>query len=124
MGEDETFLVTARDGAVLPVYCWRGPARAPALLVAHANSFAAGSYAPWLALPARDLALFAFAARGAWPLDPDTPDRRWVSAALPEMMARIAGARLTTLGGTGHMMIFETPLTCRGLVLDEIARHA
>lgn len=30
-------------------------------------------------------------------------------------------ARLTTLGGTGHMMIFEAPLTCRGLVLDEIA---
>lgn len=28
-----------------------------------------------------------------------------------------AGARLTTLGGTGHMMIFEAPLTCRGLVL-------
>ncbi len=108
---------------MLPVYCWRGPARAPALLVAHANGCAAGSYAPWLALPARDLAVFAFAAR-AWPLDPDTPDRSWVSATLPEMMARIAGARLTTLGGTGHMMIFEAPLTCRGLVLDEIARHA
>jgi hypothetical protein len=28
-----------------------------------------------------------------------------------------AGARLTTLAGTGHMMIFEAPLTCRGLVL-------
>lgn len=300
LGEDETFLVTARDGAVLPVYGWRGPAGAPALLVAHANGFAAGSYAPWLTLLARDLAVFAFDARGhgrsTWPEgaldtvfhvdrfaddlalvadavaarcggglhfaghslgaaaalrlatrgdqlrwsagllfeppvfpgaesphfaeaaaqqgslvelsarrrgewespealarllgtrgpfagfgadflaahcraslrplpqggftlacppavescifrqhrladtwqrlpaatadfhlvrgDPDAPDRGWISAVLPEMVARIAGARLTTLGGTGHMMIFEAPLTCRGLVLDEIAKKA
>jgi hypothetical protein len=53
--------------------------------------------------------------------DSNTPDRSWVSAVLPEMIVRIAGARLTTLGGTGHMMILEAPLTCRGLVLDEIA---
>jgi pimeloyl-ACP methyl ester carboxylesterase len=71
LGEDATFLVTAHDGAVLPIYCWRGPARAPALLMAHANGFAAGSYAPWLGLLARDLAVFALDARGhgrsSWP---------------------------------------------------------
>ncbi len=300
-GEDETFAVTASDGSVLPVYGWRGPAGAPALLVAHANGFAAGSYAPWLALLARDLAVFAFDARGhgrsSWPEgaldevfhvdrfaddlalvaeavvarrgagdlhfaghslgaaaalrlatrgkqlpwnagllfeppvfpaaesphfaeamaqqaalvevsarrraewespealarllgtrgpfarfradflaahcraslrplpqggftlacppavescifrqhrladtwqrlpaastgfhivrgDPDAPDRGWVSAVLPAMVARMAGARLTTLGETGHMMIFEAPLTCRGLILDEIVVSA
>jgi hypothetical protein len=36
----------------------------------------------------------------------------------------MAGGRLTTLGGTGHMMVFEAPLTCQGLVPDEIAGHA
>jgi pimeloyl-ACP methyl ester carboxylesterase len=139
-----------------------GPVGAPALIVAHANGFAAGSYAPWLTLLARDLCVFAFDARGpqggftlacppavescifrqhrladTWQRlpaatanfhvvrgDPDAPGRGWVGAVLPEMVARIAGARLTTLGGTGHMMIFEAPLTCRGLVLDVIAGRA
>ncbi|HZB90421.1 MAG TPA: hypothetical protein VE397_03200, partial [Stellaceae bacterium] len=63
-GMDETFRVRAKDGAVLPVYCWRGPSGAPALLVAHATALAAGSYVPWLARLARDLAVFAFDARG------------------------------------------------------------
>lgn len=296
---DETVAVTVRDGAVLPVYRWRGPAGAPALLVAHANGLAAGSYAPWLAELAATLDVFAFDARGhggaRWPEgaldtvfhvdrfaddlaevaaavaarldggalhlaahslgaaaalrlaargaplpwrssllfeppvfpdalsphhaeaaakqtpliersaqrraewespeafarllasrgmfrrfradllaahcratlrelpqggwrlacppsvesaifrnhrsadtwqrlpgiaapihlvsgDPSAPDRGWVSAVLPEMAQRIAGARLTTLAGTGHMMIFEAPETCRGLVLDEVRR--
>lgn len=72
--EDETFPVMAGDGAVLPVYAWRGPAAAPALLVAHANGLAAGSYAPWLAALAGDLSVFAFDARGhgrsTWPQGP------------------------------------------------------
>jgi pimeloyl-ACP methyl ester carboxylesterase len=296
---DETHVVTTSDGAVLPVYRWRGPDGAPALLVAHANGLAAGSYGPWLAELAALLDVFAFDARGhggsRWPEgaleavfhvdrfaddlaevaasvaallggralhlaahslgaaaalrlaargaplpwrssllfeppvfpdalspnhaeaaakqtpliersaqrraewespeafarllaargmfrqfradllaahcsatlrplpqggwrlacppavesaifrnhrgadtwqrlpgivapihlvsgDPDAPDRGWVSAVLPEMTQRIAGARLTTLAGAGHMMIFEAPDTCRGLVLDEIGR--
>jgi len=40
------------------------------------------------------------------------------------MVARIAGARLTTLGQTGHMMIFAAPLTCLGRLLDEIGGDA
>jgi hypothetical protein len=56
--------------------------------------------------------------------DPDAPDRGWVSAVLPAMVARIAGARLTTLGGTGHMIIFAALLTCRELILDEIVVSA
>lgn len=296
---DETFSLTAPDGAVLPVYRWRGPAGAPGLLVAHANGLAAGSYGPWLAELAAELEIFAFDARGhggsRWPAgaldeifhvdrfaddlalvaqaaaarcgggglhlaahslgaaaalrlaarggplpwrasllfeppvfpaaesphhaeaaakqtpliersaqrrarwespealarllaarglfarcradllaahcqatlrplpqggwilacppevesaifrshrsadtwqrlpsvaapvhlvsgDPGAPDRGWVSAVLPEMARRIPGARLTTLAGTGHMMIFEAPETCRGLVLDELRR--
>lgn len=296
---DETFSLTAPDGAVLPVYAAKGPPGAPALLVAHANGLAAGSYAPWLAALAADLAVFAFDARGhggaRWPdgaLDavfhvdrfaddlalvaaaivarhggalhlaahslgaaaalrlaarggalpwrsallfeppifppPESPhhaeaaakqtplielsarrrahwespealagrlarrgpfarfrpdllaahcratlrarpeggfalacppavesaifrnhrsadtwqrlsrvagpvhliggdprlgDRGWVSAVLPELASRIAGARLTFIGGTGHMMIFEAPETCRGLVLDAVRRR-
>jgi pimeloyl-ACP methyl ester carboxylesterase len=69
--EAEMFTVTARDGALLPVYALGGPAGAPGLLVAHANGFAAGSYEPWLRALARDLQVFAFDARGhggaGWP---------------------------------------------------------
>ena len=53
--------------------------------------------------------------------DPALPDRGWVSAVLPEMAARVPGARLTQLDGADHMMIFEQPERCRQLVLDEIA---
>ncbi len=67
----EMFIVSARDGAVLPVYALGGPAGAPGLLFAHANGFAAGSYEPWLRALARDLQVFAFDARGhggaRWP---------------------------------------------------------
>jgi pimeloyl-ACP methyl ester carboxylesterase len=54
--------------------------------------------------------------------DPSLPDRGWVSAVLPEMAARLPAAQLTTLAGTSHMMIFEAPETCRGLVLDAARR--
>ena len=50
--------------------------------------------------------------------DPALADAGWVSAVLPEMAARIPGARLTVLAGLGHMMIFEAPDSCRSLVLE------
>jgi pimeloyl-ACP methyl ester carboxylesterase len=54
--------------------------------------------------------------------DPALPERGWVSAVLPEMAARVPGARLTVLDGADHMMIFEQPERCRELVLDEVRR--
>jgi len=54
--------------------------------------------------------------------DPDLPERGWVSVVLPEMAARVPGARFTALPGTGHMMIFEQPEQCRELVLAEVRR--
>jgi pimeloyl-ACP methyl ester carboxylesterase len=54
--------------------------------------------------------------------DPALPERGWVSAVLPEMAARVPGARLSLLEGTGHMMIFEQPERCRRLVLEEVRR--
>jgi pimeloyl-ACP methyl ester carboxylesterase len=55
--------------------------------------------------------------------DPDLPERGWVSVVLPEMAARIPGARHTVMSGAGHMMIFEEPEACRRLVLDEVRRQ-
>ncbi|MGO8915100.1 MAG: alpha/beta fold hydrolase [Stellaceae bacterium] len=54
--------------------------------------------------------------------DPALPERGWVSAVLPEMAARVPGARFTELAGAGHMMIFEQPERCRQLVLEEVRR--
>ncbi|HXY99373.1 MAG TPA: alpha/beta hydrolase [Stellaceae bacterium] len=54
--------------------------------------------------------------------DPAMPERGWVSAVLPEMTARVPGARLTWLEGAGHMMIFEQPERCRRLVLEDMRR--
>jgi len=66
--------VTAPDGAQLPLYSLAGPLDAPGLLMAHANGFAAGSYAPWLRMLARTMRVFAYDARGhggaAWPAGP------------------------------------------------------
>ena len=60
--------------------------------------------------------------------DASLPERGWVSAVLPDMAARIPGARLAVLPGAGHMMIFEQPDSCRRLVLREVvsdnASHA
>lgn len=70
----EVIAVTAPDGARLPLYSLGGPAKAPGLLVAHANGFAAGSYAPWLRMLAKTMRVFAYDARGhggaAWPAGP------------------------------------------------------
>jgi pimeloyl-ACP methyl ester carboxylesterase len=71
---DEIFTVSAGDGALLPVYALGGPPKAPALLFAHANGLAAGSYEPWLRALAGDLRVFAYDARGhggaLWPEGP------------------------------------------------------
>jgi pimeloyl-ACP methyl ester carboxylesterase len=69
----------------------------------------------WRRLPTAHAALHLVAG------DPALPDRGWVSACMPDMAAQLPRARLTTLGGTGHMMIFEQPDACRDLVLDAIA---
>lgn len=53
--------------------------------------------------------------------DPALAERGWVSVALPEMAARVRGARLTQIPGAGHMMIFEAPERCRELVLETVA---
>jgi pimeloyl-ACP methyl ester carboxylesterase len=70
----DVIAVTAPDGAVLPLYSLAGPSEAPGLLVAHANGFAAGSYAPWLSMFATALRVFAYDARGhggaVWPEGP------------------------------------------------------
>ncbi|HUH84722.1 MAG TPA: alpha/beta fold hydrolase [Stellaceae bacterium] len=70
----EIFTVNARDGAVLPVYAVGGPPDTPALLFAHANGFAVGSYEPWLRALAGDFRVFAYDARGhggaQWPEGP------------------------------------------------------
>jgi pimeloyl-ACP methyl ester carboxylesterase len=54
--------------------------------------------------------------------DAALPERGWVSAVLPEMAARVPGARFTELPGADHMMIFEQPERCRDLVLEEVRR--
>jgi pimeloyl-ACP methyl ester carboxylesterase len=71
---DDVATVPAPDGALLALYSLAGPARGPGLLVAHANGFAAGSYAPWLRLFAKTHRVFAYDARGhgatSWPAGP------------------------------------------------------
>jgi len=70
----ESFEVQVSDGARLPVYEAGGTRNRTALLVGHANGFAAGSYGPWLRDLARDFRVFAFDARGhggsTWPEGP------------------------------------------------------
>ena len=52
--------------------------------------------------------------------DPDASDRDWVSGAMGGIAARIPGADLTVLPGTGHMMIFQQPDDCRQLLLRTV----
>ena len=52
--------------------------------------------------------------------DAALPERGWVGVVLHDMAALIPGARLTTLPGADHMMIFEQPEKCGRLVLREI----
>jgi pimeloyl-ACP methyl ester carboxylesterase len=64
------------------------------------------------------------AAVGRWHFvggDPALPEPGWVAVVLPDMAARVPGARVTQLEGAGHMMIFEQPERCRRLVLDMVA---
>ena len=74
LGDVDVVSVAAPDGAVLPLYSLAGPVDEPGLLVAHANGFAAGSYAPWLRMFAATMRVFAYDARGhggaAWPAGP------------------------------------------------------
>lgn len=52
--------------------------------------------------------------------DPTMPDNDWVSSAMPEIAAAIPGARLTTIPGTGHLLILEAPERCAALVLARV----
>lgn len=72
--EAESVALATPDGATLPIYALGGPARAPGLLLGHANGLAAGSYGPWLLELVRHRRVFAFDARGhggaTWPEGP------------------------------------------------------
>ena len=104
----EVVAVTAPDGAVVPLYVLGGPAQAPGLLVAHANGFAAGSYALWLRLLAEKLRVFAYDARGhggaSWPVGPLDAvfhvDRfaDELAAVAAVAASRLAGAPLYVIG--------------------------
>ena len=48
--------------------------------------------------------------------DPGSEQARWVTAAAPDIAARVPSARFGMLGGCGHMMICERPDACRDLV--------
>lgn len=52
--------------------------------------------------------------------DPSAADRDWVSGAMAEIVARIPGADVVELAGTGHMMIFQQPDGCRDLLLRTV----
>jgi len=52
--------------------------------------------------------------------DASLPDRDWVSGAMAEIVARIPGADVVALPGTGHMMIFQQPDKCRDLLLRTV----
>lgn len=52
--------------------------------------------------------------------DASLADRDWVSGAMAGIVARIPGADLVQLPGTGHMMIFQRPDSCRDLLLREV----
>jgi len=52
--------------------------------------------------------------------DPSAPDRDWVSGAMAGIAARIPGADMDVLPGTGHMMMFQQPEACRDLLLRAV----
>ena len=52
--------------------------------------------------------------------DASAADRDWVSGAMGRIAARIPGADRVELPGTGHMMIFQQPGTCRELLLRTV----
>lgn len=99
---DAVFAVTAPDGAVLPVYEFKGPARAPALLFGHANGFPTGAYAPWLKELAKDVHVFSHDARGNggshWPAGP--LDQVFHAARLADDLRLVSEAVTARLGGS------------------------
>jgi pimeloyl-ACP methyl ester carboxylesterase len=52
--------------------------------------------------------------------DPSAPDRDWVSGAFTGIVARIPGADVLVLPGTGHVMMFQQPEACRDLLLRTV----
>jgi pimeloyl-ACP methyl ester carboxylesterase len=131
----EMTAVTAPDGAVLPLYSLGGPIEAPGLLVAHANGFAAGSYAPWLRMFASAMRVFAYDARGhggavwpAGPLDAVFHVDRFadeLAAVATTVVARLGGAPLFFLGhslGAATFLRLATraarPLFARALLFE------
>lgn len=68
----------------------------------------------WLRLPAIRQPLHLVSG------DASAPDRDWVSGAMAGIVRQIPRAELVGLPGTGHMMIFQKPDTCRELLLREV----
>jgi len=52
--------------------------------------------------------------------DPSMPDRDWITAASATIAARMRGARLVTLAGAGHMMMFEQPERCVDILAAQL----
>jgi pimeloyl-ACP methyl ester carboxylesterase len=52
--------------------------------------------------------------------DASAADRDWVSGAMAGIVARIPGADVVELRGTGHMMIFQEPDACRELLIRAV----
>ena len=52
--------------------------------------------------------------------DPTLPDRDWITGASATIAARMPGARLITLPGAGHMMMFEQPERCVEILAEQI----
>ncbi len=99
---DTVFTVTAPDGAVLPVYEFKGPDSGPTLLFGHANGFPTGAYAPWLKALAKDVHVFSHDARGnggsRWPAGP--LDQVFHAERLADDLRLVAEAVTARLGGS------------------------
>ncbi len=99
---DAVFAVTTPDGAVLPVYEFKGPGSGPKLLFGHANGFPTGAYAPWLKELARDVHVIAYDARGnggsRWPAGP--LDRVFHAERLADDLRLVTEAVTARLGGS------------------------
>ena len=122
----DCFAVRVSDGARLPIYEAGGTGDAPALLVGHANGFAAGSYGPWLRDLARHFRVFAFDARGhggaTWPEGP--LETVFAIDRLADDLAELVAALRARLGGTplhfaGHSLAAAAAvrLAVRGIEL-------
>jgi pimeloyl-ACP methyl ester carboxylesterase len=54
--------------------------------------------------------------------DPSPRDRDWVTGASAAIAAGMPNARLVTLAGAGHMMMFEQPERCAEIIAEQLAR--